>query len=492
VKFLLTWIVNNSLQITYPKSFLKLLLIGFALAMLPLLVAFANANLYFGKLSKQSLFNMSQAVETTRASRILIEELAVMERSARQYFVLHDKLLLTNYLHAHERFNKAINDFSQLPMAKPLTPDLSKFSKQEISLFTSISQAPALAAFNQNMVDSFASLSSQANKIINENNNLIDKESANFKAKVSHTQQVLFWQTLTLIPLAILIAGLITWMIARPIRRMDAAIHQLGQGNYEHDIKISGPGDLRQLGFRLNWLRTELKDLHQQKQRFLQQASHELKTPLTAIREASELLNDGVVGKLNQQQNEVIAILRDNSLRLQKMIENLLSYTEIQFNSLQLNVSKITLKDSIKEVTQAYALTIATKNISLNVNIDDITLQADNQKLRTVLDNLVSNAVKFTPNMGEIHIHATQSKSMITIEIIDTGPGIGETNQHRLFDPFYRGEQSHNGLIAGSGLGLFIAKEAVNALKGEIILVPTHIGAHFKLQLPNSEVFIGA
>jgi two-component system, NtrC family, sensor histidine kinase GlrK len=287
MKSLAKKIVHPCLQITYPKSFLKLLLIGFALVMLPLLVAFVNANLYFGKLTQQSLFNMSQAVETTRTSRILLEELAVMERSARQYFVLHDKLLLSNYSNAHGRFNKAISDLSQLPMAKPLRPELSKFTKQENSLFSSIHHTYEITTFDQNMMDSFAGLSKQANTIINANNRLIEKESALFKAKVTHAQRILFWQTLTLIPLAILIAGLITWMIARPIRRMDAAIHQLGRGNYEYAIDINGPGDLRQLGSRLNWLRMALKQLHQQKQLFLQQASHELKTPLTAIREAS-------------------------------------------------------------------------------------------------------------------------------------------------------------------------------------------------------------
>lgn len=479
-------IVHPGLQITYPKSFLKLLLFGFALAMLPLLAALVNANVYFDRLTRQSLFNMSQAVETTRAGRILLEELAVMERSARQYFVLHDKVLLTNYLNAHAQLTQAVDTLSQLPIAKPLTPELMQFSEQENSLFTSIRHANETMAFDQNMVDAFTDLTSQATAIVNKNSQLIDKEAALFKAKVTHTQQVLFWQTLTLIPLAILIAGLITWMIARPIRRMDAALHQLGKGNYEQTIVINGPGNLRQLGARLDWLRIALKDLHQQKQRFLQQASHELKTPLTAIREASELLNDGVAGKLNQQQSDIIRILRDNSLRLQKMIENLLNYTEIQFNASKLKARRQALKSVINEIAQAYALTIANKNITMLITIEDITVQVDAEKLHTALDNLISNAVKFTPENGEICIAATQSKTTVTIEVKDTGPGISETVKAGLFDPFYRGEQPNNSLVGGSGLGLFIAKEAVSALKGEISLAPARTGAHFILHLPNA------
>jgi two-component system sensor histidine kinase GlrK len=478
------------LQISYPKSFLKLLLIGFALAMLPLLVAFVNANIYFEKLTKQSLFNMSQAVETTRSSRILLEELAVMERSARQYFVLHDKLLLTNYMNSHVRFNKAIITLLQLPISKTQQPQLLAIAEQENKLFTTISKNEEVS-FDQSMIDSFTKLTDQGYKITYKNNELIDSESALFKAEVARTQRLLFWQTLTLVPLALLFAGIITWMIARPIRRMDAAIHQLGKGNYEHDIAINGPGDLRKLGSRLNWLRIALKDLHHQKQRFLQRASHELKTPLTAIREASEILNDEVAGKLNPQQNEVVHILRENSLRLQKMIENLLNYAEIQFNATenkfclsQLDIRKQSLRELINNVLQAYSLSIIHKEIKVHTSVEDIMMQVDVDKLQTVFDNIISNAVKFTPNLGEINIRASQSKSVVSIEIKDTGPGFNQANLAGLFEPFSRGEQPNNSLVTGSGLGLFIAKEALNSLKGEIILEPSKVGAYFILRLP--------
>lgn len=480
--------VYSNLQITYPKSFLKLLLIGFALAILPLLTAFISASVYFDALSKQSLFNMSQAVETTRASRILLEELAVMERSARQYLVLHDKLLLTNYLNAHNRLNKALETLSLLPINKPLQPELQKFASQENDLSISIRNSNVNISFDQNMVDSFTSLTNQAYKITNINNQLIDKESALFKAKVAKTQRLLFLQALTLIPLAIVIAGLITWMIARPIRRIDAAIGQLGKGDYEHVIEINGPGDLRLLGSRLNWLRSELKNLHQQKQRFLQQASHELKTPLTAIREASELLNDGVAGKLNTQQTVITRILRENSLRLQAMIENLLKYIEAEFYASKLKPTEFSLINLIDEIFKHYALSIKQKNIKINQIVDDVNLIIDAEKLRVVLDNLISNAVKFTPNMGEISLQAEHAKSILTIDIQDTGAGIKEADKASLFEPFYRGEQPNNSLVNGSGLGLFIAKEAVNALQGEISLQHAIVGAHFVLRLPANQV----
>jgi len=489
-------------QISYPKSFLKLLLIGFALVMLPLIAAFINANIQFNKLTKQSLFNMSQAVESTRSSQILLEELAIMERSARQYFVLHDQLLLTNFSKAHERLSNALNTLSQQPIAKPQQAQLITFSNQESILYATVSNATTLTEFDENMAQTFGTLTNQANEIVTINNQLIDKEAALFKAKVSQVKKSLFWQMLTIFPFVLIIAGLITWMIVRPIRRMDAAISQLGKGDYEHVIEINGPGDLRQLGLRLDWLRIALKDLQQQKQRFLQQASHELKTPLTAIREAGELLNDGVAGALTPQQNKIVSILRDNSLRLQKMIENLLKYTEIQFNATHVKPSQQALPEMIGKILQAYALTIAHKKIKVKTQIEPIIMLVESEKLHTILDNLISNAVKYTPENGEIIVQASVTKSiiakpMVTIEVKDTGPGISDAIQNGLFTPFYHGEQAQSSLVGSSGLGLFIAKEAAEALHGELSLAENKknitnaagaktMGAHFILRLPLS------
>lgn len=462
--------------------------------MLPLIAAFINANIQFNKLTKQSLFNMTQAVETTRNSQILLEELAIMERSTRQYLVLHDQLLLNNFNKAHERLNKAINTLILQTNANSQHTELLSFSQQESILSSTVNSANELTEFNENMAQSFNVLTQQANQIITQNNQLIDKESVLFKAKVSEVKKSLFWQMLTIFPFVVMVAGLITWMIVRPIRRMDAAIRQLGKGDYEQVIEINGPGDLRQLGARLDWLREALNDLHHQKQRFLQQASHELKTPLTAIREASELLNDGVAGALNPQQNKIVAILRDNSLRLQRMIENLLKYTEKQFNSEKTQPTQQPLADIIGNILQAYALTIAHKKIVVKTQIESMTMKVDAEKLKAVLDNLISNAVKYTPDGGEISVRAMASRSalgktigvkpIVTIEVKDSGPGISEASKKSIFSPFYYGEQASNSLVASSGLGLFIAKEAADSLNGELSLIPSTIGAHFIFRLP--------
>src|SRR5258708_29729668 len=113
---------------------------------------------------------------------------------------------------------------------------------------------------------------------------------------------------------------------ARPIRQLAHGIRRVGAGEFDSDIRVGGPADLKYLGGRLEWLRERLIELEQQKRLFLRHVSHELKTPLTALREGSELLADETAGPLSAGQREVVGILRQNSVRLQQLIEDLLDY----------------------------------------------------------------------------------------------------------------------------------------------------------------------
>ena len=125
---------------------------------------------------------------------------------------------------------------------------------------------------------------------------------------------------------ALAIALGLTRLIARPIAELDAAIRQLGGAEFSRPIAVRGPDDLKTLGERLDWLRRRLVELEAEKNRFLRHLSHELKTPLTALREGAELLHDEVGGPLSPPQRSVVAIMKDNSIKLQRLIEELLDY----------------------------------------------------------------------------------------------------------------------------------------------------------------------
>ncbi|CAG0997585.1 two-component system, NtrC family, sensor histidine kinase GlrK [Methylophilaceae bacterium] len=452
--------------------------------MLPLLFAFGNASLYVDRLAEQSQSTLAQAVQATRTSRVLIEQLNVMERSARQYFVLEDKLLLDNYQLAHDKFIGAIRELSAIPLGKDQRQALRQLTDDESRLYNDILIQTHALTPPETIVAEFYDLSGQAQEILEENNRLIDRESQALSDAAQKTQQMMLQQTVTLVPVALIVALIITFLVAQPIRRMDAAIRRLGEGKYSEPISIDGPGDLHSLGERLNWLRGQLEELEQQKQRFLRHISHELKTPLTAIREGSELLHDEVGGTLTPQQREIAEIIRESSVRLQKMIENLLSFTAVQFQKPTLRKELVSVNKLMEKVLESYALSISSKEINIIKDFIPQRLRADKEKLQTILDNLISNAIKYTPQSGTIHLSIKDSEHAVVIEVHDGGPGVMAADRARLFDPFYRGSGVQDSLIKGSGLGLSIAKEYVDAHGGEITLLPSTQGAHFRVYLP--------
>ena len=476
------------MRFQYPSSFLKLLLIGFAFAIVPLLWVFANANIAFDHLAKQSQITISNAVVTTRSGRVLQEQLSLMERSSKQYFVLQDNVLFNNYNQAHAKFNEAISQLEALANSSSQHKNLQLLSVKTSQLHEAILSSSLIDGQDLSFLNSFSQITQLVETIVQENNLAIDAASSQLTLTVQQTQKKLFLQSLVLIPLALLVAGAMTYLLAKPIRRMDAAIRHLGKGEYDQPIAIDGPGDLRILGQRLDWLRTELKEVNEQKQQFLRHVSHELKTPLTAIREATELLYDGIGGVLSAQQSEITLILRENSIRLQKMIENLLNYTRMESIESQLTLEKLDLSVVINRVIHAHALSIRNKELNVKTIYQVETVVADEEKLTIILDNLISNAVKYTPQKGLILVHTKIEKENLLINVKDNGPGLSELDQAQLFDHFYRGNTLHKSLIGSSGLGLTIAKDLVNAHQGIIKLAESDQGAHFIVSIPQSEI----
>ena len=209
----------------------------------------------------------------------------------------------------------------------------------------------------------------------------------------------------------------------RPIRQIDSAISQLGKGTFSKAIAVRGPTDLVDLGRQLEWLRMRLLELAQERNRFLRHMSHELKTPLASIREGTELLMDGAVGELDSAQREVTTILRDNGIKLQQLIENLLSFSAWQARHSGLEISEFRLRPLIKSALETHQLTLLAQRVHLDLKVQDIELRADRAKLKLILDNLLSNALKYSPRGGTIFIHAHADKDLLVLDVADTGPG---------------------------------------------------------------------
>ena len=470
---------------SYPRSFLGLLLAGFTLVTLPLVGALAYSAWNTERLAGQSrsaVFNASQAA---RASRSLVERIGTIERLAQQAAVLDDPDLLQGYARVHRSFRQLAEEIGQLPLDDTQLGALSRAIGYEQALYDLLTGLPRVRVEAAEITERVDQLIDASREVLAINNLIVDREVERLRARADEVQRGLILLLLFSTAVALTIALALTRYIARPIAAIDAAIRQLGGADFSRPISVRGPEDLRYLGRRLDWLRRRLDEFETQKNRFLRHVSHELKTPLTALREGAELLNDQVAGPLVPAQKQVVSIMRDNSVKLQRLIEELLDYQRALHAAASLEVKPIVLDFLVTEATRAHELAAQAKGLRFNIDSQSAMVEADPEKLRSIIDNLVSNAVKFTPPGGSITVRARVQAGEAVIEVMDSGPGVPPEERDSIFNLFFRGRGKGEGTrIKGSGLGLAIARELVEAHGGHISVVPEGSGGHFRVTLP--------
>ncbi len=471
----------------WPKSFLTLILIGFSFVSLPLVTGIVTAAVGVSQLADISQRALYRAVRATQDGRILAEQITSMERTARQFQVLGEDALLQRYMESHLSFHETIEKISRLALDRTQRTTLDALAENEQVLFEVLRTTPVNSKENPATVEGFELLAGLAQTLLLDSYKLIDREVYALEETANASRQRLIWQALTVIPLTVVVAALFTVLISRPMSQIDHAIRRLGDGEFSTTISVAGPRDIESLGQRLNWLRTRLLDVEEEKDRFLRHVSHELKTPLAAIREGSELLAEEIVGPLQDQQREVTHILRDSSQRLQRLIENLLNYHVAHERNAFVALRTVSMNDLIEKVVADHRLAIMGKELDVKMKLEPVLNSADPEKLKAIIDNLVSNAVKFSPAKGQIHIALHQKGNEVILDLKDAGPGIRENERNKIFDAFFQGQAVHDGYVDGTGLGLSIAKEYVLAHKGTIELVGHGgRGAHFRVTLPTT------
>jgi two-component system sensor histidine kinase GlrK len=480
--------MKTGFDFRYPKSFFRLLLIAFTAVSLPLILAFVSAAVHVERLAEQGQTVVAQAAQSARGSRLLNEQVTMLERTVRQFLILGDAALLNDYQRLRQRFKATTSELSLLPLDESQLQELNRTIDKEQSLFERLGRQapgdPPRPAETRALIEGYIELSELARSMLDISNALIDREVEQLRTTAGKAQAILWWQLFATVPAGLLLAVGVTVLIARPIRQLDSAIRALGDGVFDRRIRVNGPADLVYLGDRLEWLRQRLVELEDQKQRFLRHVSHELKTPLTSLREGSHLLADGTAGSLTPAQRDVVAILQRQSGELQRMIEDLLNYQRAQDGLTRLALAEVDCERIVAKVADDHRLAAEARGVRMALDLQPVRLKADAEKLRVVVDNLVSNAVKYSPDAGQVSLTLRAEGGQALLEVCDQGPGISAAERERVFDWFFQGERPHHGRVEGSGLGLAIARDLVLAHHGSITLLEAAAGAHFRVSLP--------
>src|SRR3569832_1278683 len=479
---------SRSLYFYGPKSFSALQLMGFGVVALPLAFALIYGAYHVERLAAQSQATVNKAVHATQDTRMLLEQLTAMERTVRQYQVLNDDSLFQAYAEKHQTFQQTINTLLNTIHDPVITTQLRTLSIQEAQQYEVLRQEDPHSSEAQSAIARFIPLTEMTQHLLTEGGKVIDSEVAAMNDDTEKTLKTLLWLAFSLAPVAQLFAGAFTVLQNRPIKQIERAIRRLGEGEFTSPIAITGPRDMEYLGQQLEWLRRRLTDLERQKTKFIRHVSHELKTPLTALREGAELLADEVVGGLRGEQKEIVHILRQNSIRLQKLIEDLLHFNVAISSPAFALVEAQRLDEVITRVADDHKLTLVSKGIRLDTDLQPICVEGEAEKLRVIVDNLLSNAVKYSPVGSAVRLTLKEKNDRVVLDIYDSGPGVNPGESEKIFDAFYQGKTPADSYVKGTGLGLSMTKKKKQAQHNTKETQCDAPGAHFRVTFPHKQI----
>lgn len=278
-----------------------------------------------------------------------------------------------------------------------------------------------------------------------------------------------------------------SYIVTSPIDEFIAAAKEISKGNFSQRVKVRGHNELAQMAHTMNYMCEELDVLEENRRKFVSDASHELKTPLASIK----LISDSLVSTENPSEELVKEFLSDLSEevdRLTRIIERLLTLTKMDSRQANLKPEPVDVVRLVSMVVKKLAPAADRKKIIIYTDFDDKArepVMLDRDKITEVVYNIADNAIKYTPENGMVKVSAAATDENVTIKIEDNGPGIPVSEKDKIFERFYRLDDSRARDTGGTGLGLAIAREAVLMHGGTIEVISDGVeGTVFLVILP--------
>ena len=247
--------------------------------------------------------------------------------------------------------------------------------------------------------------------------------------------------------------------ILSPIRKLNKGVHEYANGNFKYQIPIKSSDEFGQLATSINYMSNELANLEDYQKKFIANISHDFRSPLTSIKGYADAIKDGTIPY--ELQNKYLDIILFETDRLTKLTENLLTLNNIKNNGRLLNIVSFDMNQMIKKIVASFEGTCTKKRISFQLifESDRAIVCGDEDKIKQVLYNLIDNAIKFSPNSSTIHIMTEEKNDKLFISVKDHGIGIPADSLHKIWERFYKTDQSRGKDKKGTGLGLSIVRK---------------------------------
>jgi signal transduction histidine kinase len=288
------------------------------------------------------------------------------------------------------------------------------------------------------------------------------------------------------IPVAILLAVIVARYITRPLEQLTAASHAMASGTFDVSVSVDREDEVGRLARAFTDMAGRVGQAQTKTRTLVGNISHDMKTPLTSIIGFSQALRDEEAAQGSETQR-MASIIHDEAQRLNARLNDLLYLSEIESGQVVLRRDLIDLAALLRAALERIQRDAEARHLAISAAVPGPSLTTDGQKLERIIENLLDNARKFTPDGGRISVRsgAGAASATVSIEIANTAEGITEDELPQLFDRFYRRDRSRNGRQAGSGLGLPIARDLATLLGGTLAASLGDGEITFRLELPS-------
>jgi signal transduction histidine kinase len=280
-----------------------------------------------------------------------------------------------------------------------------------------------------------------------------------------------FWWQLLLagVAAAAIALGVARWLargMTQPLRDMAKAAHRMQTGDYGQRVTTASRDEVGQLAVAFNTMSGELESMERLRRDLVANVSHELKTPISALRAHLENLLDGV----ERPDAQTLQVMLAQTERLTRLVDQLLELSRLESGDVPMVRERLALRPLVERVLSEFEVVRARREVELDERVprDLPPVYADAERVHQVLFNLLDNAVRFTPSGGRVTITASTRNGSIDVAVADTGPGIAAEHLPRLFERFYRVDSARSRDEGGTGIGLAIARSVVEAHGGRI------------------------
>jgi len=476
-------------------SLKSLIVLGFVIAVIPLFLAVMYAAFGMRETSALGRTINFQVFEQTKAIRLVLQKTGDIERKARLFVLLSDPALRQpyeqqSYESTRASFKEALSVLLKLHVDNKIALLVNELSEKESLIYQQIIGAAGENNLKLPVDDAFQGLRESSHSLSREFENHVDHQFNELRRQSESLEQGLLIKGAVLLAVSFIFIAILLAVLSRSMRQLDTSIRRLGSGELDEPIDVAGPSDLRYLGTRLEWLRTHLLDLEVSKQQFMHNVAREIDLPLERIRGVAELLVYEADEEPDSTRQDIARRLCNNIDKLKTVSEELLRYSQI--NSIpELNRKQtVNIEVLLESVIEDFQPRLQAKSISLKKLVRPVEISGIQEQLRSIIEQLLSNAVKYSPANGEIRIMLRDSGTQMELEVEDEGPGIDPNERQHVFEPFFRGKTAEgDDNVEGPGLGLAIVKEYVTNHQGKVDIIDSRQdqqGARIRVQIPLS------